>query len=260
MADRLILFEKRDGIGRITFNRPEAHNALNAAMVEEFQGLVEHLEKDETIRVLILTGAGEKSFISGSDIRELKERNPLTGVKQSQFRQGLLMRMEQLPIPSIAAINGYAFGGGLEIAMAATMRVASEKAKMGQLEVNLGIIPGAGGIQRLARLVGIGRAAELILTGKVIDAAEAYRIGLVNQVVPHDSLLLECERLAQTIAEKGPIAIQYALKALYMGYHISSEAAQLIESLSLGVCFSTQDSKEGLSAFLEKRSPKFERR
>lgn len=256
MAD-LILYEQRGGIGLITFNRPEAHNALNAAMVEEFQSLLEHLEKDETIRVLILTGSGEKSFISGSDVRELKERTPLSGVKQSQFRQRLLTRMEQLPIPSIAAINGYAFGAGLEIAMSATLRVASEKAKMGQLEVNLGIIPGAGGIHRLARLIGMGRAAELILTGKVIDATEAYRMGLVNQVVSHDSLLPECEKMAQTIMEKGPVAIQYALKALYMGYNISSDAAQLIESLSLGICFSTQDSKEGLSAFLEKRKPQF---
>ncbi len=260
MTDRLILFHQHEGIGLITFNRPEAHNALNAAMVEEFKTLLDHLEKDETIRVLILTGAGEKSFISGSDIRELADRTPLSGVKQSQFRQSLLTRMERLPIPSIAAINGYAFGGGLEVAMATTLRIASEKAKMGQLEVNLGIIPGAGGIKRLIRLIGFGKAAEFILTGKMIDATEAYRIGLVNRVVPYGSLLPECERIAQTIIEKGPVAIEYALKALYTGYDLSADAAHLIESLSLGICFSTQDSKEGLLAFLEKRKPRFERR
>ncbi len=260
MVDQLVIFEKRGLIGQITFNRPEAHNAMNFEMVEQFEQHLNKLEKDESLRVLILTGAGERSFISGSDIRELSERTPLSGVKHSQSRQKLLSRIEQLSIPSISAINGYAFGLGLEIAMASTLRIASERARMGQLEVNLGIIPGAGGIQRLARLVGISRAAEMLLTGKVIDAAEAYRIGLINQIVPHDSLILECEKIAQTIIEKGPLAIKYLLKALYMGYNLPPDAAQLIESLSLGICFSSEDSREGLKAFLEKRKPKFERR
>ena len=190
MPRREIIFKKDGSIATIIFNRPEVHNALNAAMVDGLEELLDKIEKDRDIRVMVLTGAGEKSFLSGSDIKELSKRTPLSGIETSIRRQSLLNRIAGLHIPSIAAINGYAFGVGCEIALACTFRVASDRAKLGQLEINLGIIPGAGGTQRLPRLIGRAKATELILTGKVIDAEEAFRIGLVNNVVPSDSCLL----------------------------------------------------------------------
>jgi enoyl-CoA hydratase len=258
MSAQEIVFEKDQAIAKITFNRPEVHNALNAAMVDGLEKALDEIERDKDIRCLILTGAGEKSFLSGSDIKELSQRTPLSGIETSLKRQDLLNRIHGLAIPSIAGINGYAFGVGCEIALACTLRVASEKAKMGQLEINLGIIPGAGGTQRLPRLVGRARAAELILMGKIIDAEEAYRIGLVNEVVPAGRLMDECGEWAGTLREKSPIAMKYALRAINEGLEVDLATGLRIEGLCLGACFASKDSKEGLNAFLEKRKPKYE--
>jgi enoyl-CoA hydratase/carnithine racemase len=252
-----IIFKKKDGIALITFNRPEVHNALNSAMGEGLNKAIDEIEDDRDIRALILTGAGGKSFVSGSDIKGLSKRTPLTAIETSIKRQGLLNRIDGLHIPSIAAINGYAFGVGCEIALACTFRLASENARMGQLEINLGIIPGAGGTQRLPRLIGKARAAELILTGKIIQAEEAYQLGLVNEVVPREKLMDGCFRLARTLAEKSPVAMKYALRAINQGMDVDLAAGLKIEGLCLGACFASEDSKEGLNAFLEKRKPKF---
>jgi enoyl-CoA hydratase/carnithine racemase len=258
MSGKEIIFKRANGIVTVTFNRPEVHNALNGAMVDGLEKALDEIEEDKTIRCLILTGAGEKSFLSGSDIKELSKRTPLTGIETSLKRQGLLNRIDKLSNPSIAAINGYAFGVGCEIALACTLRIASEKARMGQLEINLGIIPGAGGTQRLPRLVGKARAAELILTGKIIDAEEALRIGLVNRVVPPNHLMDECLEWARNLSEKSPIAMKYALRAINQGIEVDLATGLKIEGLCLGACFASKDSKEGLNAFLEKRKPKYE--
>jgi enoyl-CoA hydratase len=209
---------------------------------------------------VFLTGGGEKSFVSGSDIKELSRRTPLTSIENSLKRQGLLNRIERLPIPSIGAINGYAFGIGCEIALACTFRIASEKARLGQLEINLGVIPGAGGTQRLPRLIGKARAAELILTGKIIKPEEAYLIGLVNKVVPPEKLMAECLAWAENFSKKSPVALKFALRAINQGTEVDLDAGLKIEGLCLGACFASEDSKEGLNAFLEKRAPVFKGR
>ncbi len=258
MSGKEIIVKREKGIATIIFNRPDVHNALNSAMVDGLERALDEIDADQGIRCVILTGAGEKSFLSGSDISELSKRTTLTGIESSLKRQALLNRIDELSIPSIAAINGYAFGVGCEIALACTLRLASEKAKMGQLEINLGIIPGAGGTQRLPRLIGKARAAELILTGKIIGAEEAYRIGLVNRVLPPDHLMDECREWAGTITEKSPIAMKYALRAINQGIEVDLANGLKIEALCLGACFSSKDSKEGVNAFLEKRKPKFE--
>ena len=258
MSRKEIILKRENGIATITFNRPEVHNALNSAMVDGFQKALGEIEQDKGIRSLILTGAGEKSFVSGSDIEELSKRTPLDIIESSRKRQGLLNRLEGLGIPSIAAINGYAFGVGCEIALACTLRIASENARMGQLEINLGIIPGAGGTQRLPRLIGRARAAELILTGKIINAEEAFRVGLVNRVVSSDKLMDECRQWAGIFSEKSPVAMKYALRAMNQGIEVDLATGLKMEGLCLGACFASKDSKEGLQAFLEKRKPKYE--
>jgi enoyl-CoA hydratase len=257
MSGKEIIFEKAGAVATIIFNRPEVHNALNSAMVDGLERALNTVQADQSIRCVILTGAGEKSFLSGSDISELSKRTPLTGIDISLKRQALFSRLEGLPIPSIAAINGYALGVGCEIAIACTLRLASERAKFGQPEINLGIIPGGGGTQRLPRLVGKARALELVLTGKIIDASEAYRIGLVNKVVAPDKLIDECLDWAMTISEKSPIAMKYALRAINEGMEVNLTAGQTIEGLCIGACFASEDSKEGLNAFLEKRKAHF---
>jgi len=255
-----LLFEKQEGLGLITFNRPKVHNALNDAAVGLLEAALDEVERDPDIRVLILTGAGSKSFVSGSDITELSTRTPLAGIESSKRRQALLGRLEGLRIPSIAAIGGYAFGVGCEIAMACSLRVASSSARMGQLEINLGIIPGAGGTQRLPRLVGKGHALELILTGKIVNANEAHRIGLVNSVVEPEELMNECRRLAELISQKSPVAVRYALRAVNEGLESNLAAGLKLEGLCLGACLASEDSKEGLNAFLERRKPEFKGR
>lgn len=257
MSDSELLFEKRDGVAYLTFNRPAVHNALNNAMVEGLEKALAGIESDPGVRVVILTGAGEKSFLAGSDIKEISTRTPLEGVENSRRRQGALTRLERLPVPSIAAINGYAFGVGCEIAMSCTLRVASARAKLGQLEINLGIVPGAGGTQRLPRLIGKGKALELILTGKIIDAEESLRIGLVNAVAQPGDLVDECEKLAGVLKEKSPVALKYALRAVNEGLDTDIDTCFKLEGLCLAACLSSDDSKEGLAAFIEKRKPRF---
>jgi len=257
MSADAILFEQKGDIALVTFNRPEVHNAFNQEMEEGLSRAIDSIEGNPEIKALILTGAGSKSFVSGSDITGLSKRTPLTGIEASVRRQGLLNRIEDLHVPSIAAVNGYAFGIGCEVALACTFRLASEKAKMGQLEINLGIIPGAGGTQRLPRLIGKARAAELILTGKVIGAEEAYQLGLLNRVVPDQELLEACMELARTLSEKSPVAMKYGLRAINEGMKTDLQSGLKIEGLCLGACFASEDSKEGLNAFLEKRKPVF---
>lgn len=258
MTGMEIILEKENSLAIVTFNRPEVRNALNGAMAEGLEKALNEVESDTRIRCLILTGAGEKSFLSGSDIRELSQRTPLTGIDISLKRQSLFSRIEGLNIPSIAAVNGYALGVGCEAALSCTLRVASQSASLGQPEINLGIIPGAGGTQRLPRLIGKARAAELILTGRIINAEEAYRIGLVNKVVPLDSLMDECRQMAQILSSKSPVAMKYALRAINQGMEAELGTGLKIESLCMGACFASNDSKEGLTAFLEKRKPRFE--
>jgi len=250
-----IIFRKERSAGIVVFNRPDVHNAVNQAVVEGLEKVLDNVVQDSEVSVLVLTGAGDKSFVSGSDIKELSKRTPLTGIESSQKRQKLLKRIEDLPIPTIAAVNGFAFGIGCEIALACTFRIASEKARFGQLEINLGIIPGAGGTQRLSRLIGKARAAEMILKGEIIKAENAYRIGLVNKVVGAETLLDECLNWADTFHEKSPVAIKYALKAINQGIDTDLEKGLSIESLCIGACYASEDSKEGLAAFLEKRKP-----
>ena len=241
----------------LTINRPEKRNAVNNQTVDEIDQALAQVEQNPDLRVLILTGAGDKAFVAGADINELAKRDTLLGRTETRRRQEVYTRIEQLEIPSIAAINGWAVGTGLEIAMACSMRVASEKAKMGQPEVKLGITPGAGGTQRLPRLVGMGRALEMILTGDPVTAQEAKAMGLVNRVVPHDQVLEEAKKLAGTIAARPKLAIQYS-KAAVLRYADGSLSEGLdhesyLHALSCG----TADKKEGVAAFLEKREPKF---
>jgi len=257
MPNDEIILKKEQGTAVITFNRPDVHNALNNAMVEGLEKALLEIKQDGETRALILTGAGGKSFLAGSDIEELGSRTPLTGNASSVKRQRLFGSIGELGIPSIAAINGYAFGGGCEIAMACTFRFASEKAKMGQLEINLGIIPGAGGTQRLPRLVGKSKATELILTGKIINADEALDIGLVDRVIPHDKLMDECLQFAKSITVKSPVAVKYALRAINEGIEMDLSDGLGLENLCLGVCYASEDAKEGLAAFIEKRKPNF---
>jgi len=252
-----LIFEVKNNIGYVIFNRPNVRNAMNFAMFEALQKAVDQIGKMSECRVLILRGAGEKSFVSGSDIEELSKRTVLTGIENAQLRKDVFSRIERLPIPTIAAVNGFALGIGCEIALCCTLRVASENARFGLPEINLGIIPGVGGTQRLPRVIGRARAAELILTGRIIDASEALRIGLVNSVVPPDKLDEQCDQIAGEIASKPPIAVRFALQALDVSLETEIDSGNILETLSLGICFATEDSKEGLAAFLEKRKPKF---
>lgn len=257
MAYENLLYEKRDAIAIITINRPQVLNALNRRTLEELDACVGQVIADDAVRVAILTGAGEKSFVSGADINELAQLSPVAGRDYGLFGQSVLNRIENSPKPFIAAINGYALGGGCELAMACTFRIASEKAKLGQPEVKLGLIPGYGGTQRLARLVGKGRALQLVLSGENISAQEAYRLGLVNEVVPGPDLLPEAENLARKIAANAPLAIRFCLEAVNRGLEIPLSEGLFLEATLFSLCCTTEDMKEGTRAFLEKRPPKF---
>lgn len=250
--------ETRDGIRTLTVDRPEKLNALNTAVLDVLDARISEAGADGTLRCLILTGAGEKAFIAGADIGELVKLTPLDGREHARRGQALLDRLENLPIPSIAAINGFAYGGGLELALACTLRVASENAKMGLPETSLGILPGYGGTQRLTRLLGKARAAELILTSeKGTTAAEAWRLGLVNRVVPAGQALAAATDLALAIAKNGPIACRYALEAIRRGSEMPLAEGLAYEATLFGLCASTEDMKEGMAAFLEKRPARF---
>jgi enoyl-CoA hydratase len=255
-----LLVEVHERIGRITVNRPEKLNALNRATLEEMDHAFRSLGEDSGVGAVILTGAGPKAFIAGADIGELARQSPVEGRAYALFGQAVLNRVERLGKPVLAAVNGYALGGGCEMALACTLRIASSSSKFGQPEVNLGIIPGYGGTQRLARLVGRGKAQEMILTGEMIDAAEAHRIGLVNQVAPPEDLMARTEALARTILSRGPLAVRYALDAIHRGLSMSPREGLAYEATLFGVLCASEDMKEGTRAFLEKRKANFQDR
>jgi enoyl-CoA hydratase len=258
MAYENLLYEKRDRIGFVTFNRPKVLNALNRKTMEELNDILTAARDDQDVRALILTGAGEKSFVAGADISELAVQTPVSGKETALFGQGVLHRLETLGKPSIAAINGFALGGGCEVALACSIRLASKNAKLGQPEVKLGIMPGYGGSQRLPRLCGKGVAHELCLTGEIISAEEALRIGLVNHVFEPAELLPAAEALARKIIANAPLAVKFAMEAIERGVEMPQEEGQFLEATLFGVCAATQDMREGTRAFLEKRAAQFQ--
>lgn len=255
-----LTFDLTDGIARLTINRPDKLNALNGIVIAELGDAVTRIEGDAAIRGVIITGAGTKAFVAGADIGELVEQDPTSGRKRALTGQQVFRRLERCGKPVIAAVNGFALGGGCELAMACHLRVASENAKFGQPEVKLGIAPGYGGTVRLPRLVGRARALELLLTGDMIDAEEARRIGLVNRVVPADRLLGEAEGLLRAILVNGPLAVRACLELVDIGGDMSVEQALLLEAGYFGLLSCTEDMKEGTRAFLEKRKPAFKGR
>jgi len=257
MPYQTLLYDRRDAIGYVKINRPEKLNALNHQVREELRDCFDALRKDEAVRAVILTGSGEKAFVAGGDINELAVHTAADGRESAQFGQAVFNLIENLGKPVIAAINGFALGGGCELAMACTLRIAAETARLGQPEVKLGLIPGFAGSQRLPRLVGKGRALELILTGEPITAAEALRIGLVNQVVPAAELLGAAEKLAHKILANAPLAVRYALEAVNHGMEMTAAEGQFLEATLFALCCTTADMKEGTRAFLEKRPAKF---
>lgn len=257
MAFTTLLFDVTDGIARITVNRPDKLNALDAAVIGELGDAVSRIEQDSAIRGVILTGAGPKAFVAGADVTELAAQTPMDGKARAQAGQLVFRRLERCGKPVIAAVNGFALGGGCELAMACHLRVASDAAKFGQPEVKLGIGPGYGGTVRLPRLVGKGRALELLLTGAMIDAAEAHRIGLVNRVVPAERLLPEAEALLRTILAQGPLAVRLVLESVDAGLDMTVDEALLLEANHFGLLSATADMREGTRAFLEKRKARF---
>jgi enoyl-CoA hydratase len=258
MAYENLIYEKKNGIAIITFNRPKVLNALNRKTVEELQHALLDARGDAAVRVLILTGAGEKAFVAGADIGELAQQTPVNGQEFSIFGQSVLHLLETMGKPSICAINGFALGGGCEIALTCSMRLAGKTAKLGQPEVKLGIIPGYGGSQRLARLCGKGVAHELCLTGEMVTAEEAMRIGLVNHVVEPTELMPAAETLAKKIIANAPLAVKYAMEAIERGVEMPQEEGLFLEATLFGLACATQDMREGPKAFLEKRPAKFE--
>jgi len=257
MAYETLLYEKRNGIGYVTINRPDKLNALSTQVMEELDACFHAIQNDDEVRVVILTGAGEKAFAAGADLEELAAQTALGGKEMSQRGHQILDFIENLKKPVIAAVNAYALGGGCELALACTLRVAAENARFGQPEVKLGLIPGYGGTQRLGRLVGKGRALEAILTGEPVTAQDAYRLGLVNQVVPAQNLIAAAEELARKILANAPLAVQFALEAVNQGLEMTQKQGQFLEANLFALCCTTADMKEGTQAFLEKRPAKF---
>ncbi len=252
-----VLLERDGGIAIITLNRPKALNALNYDTLMEIHQSFNDLAVDESVSVVILTGAGEKAFVAGADISQMKELDSVQARKFGVMGQKVFKTIEDFSRPVIAAVNGFALGGGCELAMACDIRVASENAKFGQPEVNLGVIPGFGGTQRLPRLIGKGRAYELLFTGDIIDAGEAHRIGLVNKVVEQERLLDVCREMAAKISSKGPLAVSLCKEAVNNGLEMDLDRACQYEMALFGLCFASDEQKEGMRAFIEKRSPKF---
>jgi enoyl-CoA hydratase/carnithine racemase len=255
-----VLYEKKGAIAYVTLNRPKVLNALNQQTWEDLRAAFEDARDDAEVRGVILTGAGDKAFIAGADISELANVTAVEAQKSSSYGQEVLDFIEDLGMPVVAAVNGFALGGGCETAMACTIRVASENAKFGQPEVKLGVIPGGGGTQRLPRLVGKGRALQLILSGEMIDAQEAYRIGLVNEVVPAANLITRAEAILKQIFANAPIAVKFALEAVNKGLETSSAEGLSLEAALFGLCAGTEDKKEGTQAFLQKRAAQFQGR
>jgi enoyl-CoA hydratase len=257
MSDDAILVERDGGVTILTINRPTVLNALNAATLTKLDAAVSDAAADASVRVVVLTGSGAKSFVAGADINELAVQTPAGGRDHARHGQSVFDRIERLGKPVIAAVNGFALGGGCELAMACTMRFAADTAKFGQPEINLGLMPGYAGSQRLPRLVGRGRALELLLSGHSIAADEALRIGLVNRVYPAADLMKESRAFAHTLASKAPIAMRYILDAVGGGLEMSLADAQAYEAALFGLTFATEDMREGTRAFLEKRKATF---
>jgi len=260
MGFRTIEVQIEEGVATIVLNRPQALNALNTALIGELGQAVAQVRDDPAVRVIIVTGAGEKAFAAGADITEFKEMTPTEAWQFTQRIQRLYLEIERLPKPVIAAVNGYALGGGCELMMACDIAYASDRAKIGQPEIALGIIPGAGGTQRLARLIGKQRAKELVLTGEMVTAEEAWRLGLLNKVLPHDQLMPEVKRLAAKLAAKGAVALKAAKAAIEEGADADLARGLANEGALFALCFSTEDKHEGVTAFLEKRLPQFKGR
>jgi enoyl-CoA hydratase len=252
-----LLFDLAGGIARVTINRPDKLNALNGTVIAELDEAVERIRTESAIQAVLLTGAGTKAFVAGADIGEIGGQGAIEGQARALAGQRMMRRLEQCGKPVVAAVNGFALGGGCELAMACHLRVASEGARFGQPEVKLGIGPGYGGTVRLPRLVGRGRALELLLTGAMIDAQEAWRIGLVNRVVPADQLLAESERMLRTILENGPLAIRACLELVDAGLDMPVDEALRLEAAYFGLLSATADMREGTAAFLEKRKAAF---
>ncbi len=255
-----VLYEKKNGIAYVTLNRPKVLNALSQGAWNDLRTAFEDAKDDPTVRGAILTGAGDKAFIAGADISELAQLTSYDAEQSSSSGQAVLDLIENLGKPVIAAVNGFALGGGCETAMACTIRLASENAKFGQPEVKLGLIPGGGGTQRMPRLVGKGRALQIILSGEVIDAQEAYRIGLVNEVVKVSELVPRAEAILKRIFSNAPIAVKFSLEAVNKGLEAGQAGGLVLEASFFGICAATRDKQEGTSAFLEKRAPRFEGR
>lgn len=252
-----ILFEVGEGVGVLTFNRPKALNALSSETLDEVADVVGLVAHDESIRVLVLTGAGEKAFVAGADITEFSSLNPLSARLFSEKGQSVFFEIERLPKPAIACVNGFALGGGCEIAMSCDFIYASEKAKFGQPEVNLGLIPGFGGTQRLSRLVGRAKAKELCMTGEMIDAAQAKELGLVAKVFPPEQLIEETMKVARLLASRSASVLRSLKKVIDAGADIDLKSGCVLEVEAFGVCFGSEDMREGVAAFMEKRKPAF---
>ena len=260
MSYESLIVEKRDGIALVTVNRPEKLNALNDRVMDDLDAAFAALGSDAEVRGVILTGAGEKAFVAGADIAELAKQSPVGGKEKSIRGQRVLDRIENLGKPVVAAVNGFALGGGCELALACHVRVASENARLGTPEVKLGLMCGYAGTQRLARIVGKGRALELLLTGEPVDAAEAHRIGLVNRVFPRDRLLAEAEALLRKMIANAPVSLRFSLEAVNAGLEMPFDEAQYLEATLFGLLCTTDDMKEGTQAFLEKRPARFQGR
>jgi enoyl-CoA hydratase/carnithine racemase len=252
-----VLYEKKGPIAYVTLNRPKVLNALNKAIIAELKAAFEDSRDDFAVRGIILTGAGDKAFAAGADISEIVNDTAVEAEEKTRYGQAVTTLIENLGKPVVAAVNGFALGGGCELAMACTIRLAVESAKFGQPEVKLGIMPGYGGTQRLPRLVGKGRALQLILTGEIIAAQEAYRIGLVNEIVPNGSLIARAEAILKQINSNAPVGVKFSIEAVNKGLETNLAEGLLIEASLFGICAATEDKREGTSAFLEKRFPQF---
>jgi len=257
MSFENLLLERRGAVAVLTINRPQVLNALNSSTIDQIRRAVLEFKHDADVRAVVITGAGEKSFVAGADINELAEQTPARGKEHARRGQHVFDLIEHLGKPVIAAVNGYALGGGCELAMACTLRVAADTARFGQPEINLGIIPGYGGTQRLARLVGKGIALDLLLTGRQVTSAEALELGLVNRVVPAADLMPVATSLAAELAAKAPVAVQYIIEAVNRGIEMPLDQGQFLEATLFGLVASTDDMREGTRAFLEKRKPGF---
>ena len=253
MSFENLLVDREGAVGVVTINRPKVLNALNSQTISELGQAMQALRHDDDVRAIVLTGAGEKAFVAGADINELAALSPVAGKEHGRAGQAVFDAIENLGKPVVAAINGFALGGGCELAMACTLRIAADTARLGQPEINLGLIPGYAGSQRLPRLVGKGVALEILLTGEMISAARAYEIGLVNRVVPAADLMSEAMKLATTLATKAPIAARFILDAVNHGFAMSPGEGEFLEASLFGLVATTEDMKEGTRAFLDKR-------